>query len=127
MVPRATAFQHQNDAAARHLPLKPVIYLLLVALRRGERYGYTLQRDVEELSEGTVRLDPGTLYRWLGRLLDDRLVERAEPLEGDADDPRRRYYRLSRLGEAVLAAESRRLERLVVAAQGAGAAGTSTR
>jgi DNA-binding PadR family transcriptional regulator len=127
MAPRVTAYRPENDAVARHLPLKPVLYLLLVALRRGERYGYTLQRDVEELSEGTVQLDPGTLYRWLGRLLDDRLLERAEPLEGDADDARRRYYRLSRLGEAVLAAESQRLGRLVVAAQGAGAVETSTR
>lgn len=112
---------------ARSLPLKPVQYLMLVALGRGERYGYTLQREVEELSEGTVRLDPGTLYRWLARLLDDGWVERVDGLAGDAEDPRRRYYRLSALGEAVLAAESQRLERLVVAATRASGAESSGR
>jgi DNA-binding PadR family transcriptional regulator len=114
-----------DDSVTRHLPLKPVPYLLLVALQRGEQYGYTLQRDVEELSEGTVVLDPGTLYRWLARLLDDGLAERAAS-DGD-DDPRRRYYRLSQLGASVLEAESQRLARLVIAAERTAGAGSRSR
>ncbi|HVS63452.1 MAG TPA: helix-turn-helix transcriptional regulator [Thermoanaerobaculia bacterium] len=98
-----------------HLPLKPVVHLILLALARGERHGYLLRQEVEELSEGAVRLDPGTLYRWLGRLLDDGLLERGDS-PADDEDPRRRNYALSEQGRAVLEAESARLARLVAAA-----------
>ncbi|HVS13126.1 MAG TPA: PadR family transcriptional regulator [Thermoanaerobaculia bacterium] len=108
MTPRA------SDSTDR-LPLKPVVHLILLALARGERHGYVLRQEVEELSEGSVRLDPGTLYRWLGRLLDQGLVERAEA-PSDDEDPRRRNYWLSAHGREVLEAESARLSRLVATA-----------
>ena len=98
-----------------HLPLKPVVHLILIALARGERHGYLLRQEVEELSEGAVRLDPGTLYRWLGRLLEEGLLVRAET-PADDEDPRRRNYALSAHGREVLEAESARLARLVAAA-----------
>jgi DNA-binding PadR family transcriptional regulator len=101
-----------NADPADRLPLKPVVHLLLLALARGERHGYLLRQEVEELSEGSIRLDPGTLYRWLARLLDEGLVTRAENAAG-AEDPRRRNYALSVRGREVLEAESARLSRLV--------------
>ncbi len=71
-------------------------------------------RDVEETSAGEVKLDAGNLYRTLRRLLAAGLVIRSarRPVP-DADDERRRYYRLSELGRLVLAAEARRMERLL--------------
>jgi DNA-binding PadR family transcriptional regulator len=110
----------------RYLPLKPVVHLLLLALARGERHGYLLRQEVEDLSEGSVRLDPGTLYRWLGRLLDDGMLERAEE-PADEEDPRRRNYRLSPFGREVLDAESARLERLMAAAAREGLIGEAGR
>ncbi len=64
-------------------------------------------KDVESDSSGEVRLEIGSLYRLLGRLLDEGLIE-------DADgDERRRYYQLSRKGRRVLKAEAERLANLV--------------
>ena len=108
-----------------HLPLKPVVHLILLALARGERHGYVLRQDIEELSEGAVRLDPGTLYRWLGRLLDEGLLVRADT-PADEEDHRRRNYALSGYGRTVLEAESARLARLVAAASREGLVRTET-
>ena len=106
-------------AASDFLPLKPDVLMILLVLRDGERHGYALMREAEARSEGTVRLQTGALYRTLKRLLDDGLVtETQAPAHAGTDDERRRYYRLTRLGTAVVAAELDRLARLVADAKG---------
>ena len=86
---------------------------LVLALLHGESHGYALMRRVEELSDGTVRMGPGTLYGTLNRLLADGLiVETTDDRAGD-DGERRRYYRLTAGGERVAASELARLRTLV--------------
>jgi DNA-binding PadR family transcriptional regulator len=88
-------------------PLKPADFHILLALARGPCHGYGIMREVERESGGSVRLEIGSLYRLLGRLLETGLIE-------DADgDERRRYYRISRLGRRVLKTEAERLVGLV--------------
>jgi DNA-binding PadR family transcriptional regulator len=94
------------------LPLPQAQFHILVALSQGEKHGYAIMTDVEDLSERRVRMGPGTLYGTLKRLVDDGLAEETGHRVGD-DDERRRYYRLTALGRRVLAAESDRLARLV--------------
>jgi DNA-binding PadR family transcriptional regulator len=96
------------------LPLKPLVFQVLLALVDGPRHGWSLVRDVQQRGE-FGRLMPGNFYRTLRSMLADGLIEDApaRPRPGDADE-RRRYFRLTRLGEAVAAAEARRLEALVV-------------
>jgi PadR family transcriptional regulator len=89
---------------------------ILASLTRGELHGYGIARDVEELSKGRVRLTAGTLYGALNRLTGDGLV--AETREQVVDGRRRRYYRLTSAGQAVLAEEAARL-RSTAAAVGA--------
>ena len=97
-----------------HLPLRPVELELLLALAGGERHGYGLVQAIAERTDGVVALEPGNLYRVVRRLLDDGLVaEAARRPAADLGDERRRYYRLTALGERVLAAELRRLRALV--------------
>lgn len=95
------------------LPLKPAVVLILVSLAEGEKHGYAVMKSIRERSEGRIKLETGPLYRHLSRLIEDGLVEETER-EAEADDPRRRcYYRLSRLGRRVLAAEARALADVV--------------
>jgi DNA-binding PadR family transcriptional regulator len=84
-------------------------YLILTALAEDPRHGYGIIRRVEELSDGSVRLGPGTLYGALDRLAERELVvvDREEQEAGRL----RRYYRLTPHGRTELAAEVRRLER----------------
>jgi DNA-binding PadR family transcriptional regulator len=96
------------------LPLKPVWFHVLLSLSGESRHGYGIMQEVLDRTGGKVRLWPATLYGTLKRLSEADLIEEAEDRpQGGKDDPRRRYYRLTRLGRRVLAAESERLEDLV--------------
>jgi DNA-binding PadR family transcriptional regulator len=85
------------------------MFHVLLALAEGERHGYAIMKEVERATRGEARLGPGTLYRTLGDLLDQNLIE---PAPG-AEDARRRTYRLTGRGRRVAAQEARRLARLV--------------
>ena len=96
------------------LPLPPATFQILVALVDGERHGYAIMKEVAERTDGAVRLGPGTLYGMLKRLLEAGLVEEGmERADPDAGDERRRYYRITKFGVAVVRAEARRLEAMV--------------
>ena len=87
---------------------------ILVAIGPGERHGYAIMSEVERLTDGAVRLAPGTLYTTIKRLLGTNLIEETgERPDADLDDQRRRYYRLTPGGLAIVASEVRRLESLV--------------
>lgn len=102
------------SAPRRFLPLKPVDLQLLLALAEQELHGYALVQAIAEGTGGLVQLDPGNLYRVVKRLLADGLVvESGRRVVLEAGEERRRYYRLTALGQRVLAAELRRLQSLV--------------
>ena len=104
--------------AERHLPLKPIVYLILFSLVADSCHGYGIKKQVEELSRGKVKLDPGTLYRWMARLLEDGFLEETDQRpRPEQDDERRRYYRLTPLGRRIVELESNRLAHLVEAAR----------
>ena len=96
------------------LPLKPHWFHVMLSLTNQEQHGYGIMQEVRERTDGKVRLWPATLYGTLKRLIDEGLLEESSERPDSAlDDPRRRYYRLTKLGKQVLAAESERLEDLV--------------
>jgi len=96
------------------LPLKPHWFHVLLSLADQEQHGYGIMQEVLERTDGKVRLWPATLYGALKRLIDEELIEESDTRPAaELDDARRRYYRLTRLGRRVLAAESERLEDLV--------------
>src|SRR6187401_2404969 len=99
------------------LPLPASAMHIVVALADGEKHGYAIRRDIEQLSDGVVRMGSGTLYGSIKRMLDQGLIEEADERPDPAlDDQRRIYYRLTTLGSRVGAAERDRLHRLVSAA-----------
>lgn len=94
------------------------MFHILLALADKERHGYDIMREVDERTEGNMRLGPGTLYGSIKRMLNDRLIEELdERPDPELDDERRRYYRLTDLGRRVAVAEAQRLEKLVKSAR----------
>src|SRR6478735_8133300 len=103
-----------SDDVESFLPLPASALHIVVALAGGEKHGYAIMRDVEELSGGTVAMGPGTLSGWIERMNEQGLLEEADERPDAAlDDERRRYYRLTGLGRPVGAAEEARLRRLL--------------
>ncbi len=86
---------------------------VLVALADGDRHGYAIMQAVDSLSGGLVKMGPATLYGTLKRLVADGLAEETAQPGGGDEDSRRRYYRLTRLGQRVASAEADRLDALV--------------
>jgi DNA-binding PadR family transcriptional regulator len=97
--------------ARDHLPLSSPQFQILLALSDADRHGYGIILEVAERTGGATRLGTGTLYTALAGLVDSALI--AEPRRRPAGDERRRYYRLTALGRAVLEAETARLDALV--------------
>ena len=103
----------ENPRVEAHLPLKPVVLHVLLALAEVDAHGYGVIQSVRVRSEGRIRLETGSFYRHLRKLLDGGLVVESE-VRPEQDDTRRgSYYTLTELGRAVLAAESLRLAELV--------------
>jgi DNA-binding PadR family transcriptional regulator len=102
------------------LPLKPSDYQILFVLLGRDLHGYAIVKAIEDRTDGRVSLEPSNLYRRIRRLIADGLVEESDdrPVP-ELDDERRRYYALTRLGRAVLAAEAQRMRELVTEAEAA--------
>ena len=100
------------------LPLKDLVFRILVALADGERHGWGLVQALENRPDGGTIL-PGHLYRTLNRMLDEGLVEETDapskpvaPRPGPGTTPSR-FFQLTPLGIAVARAETERLADLV--------------
>ena len=103
-----------NDEIREHLPLKSRAFHILLALAEGDRHGYAIKQEVERLTEGVMRMGPGTLYEWIQRLEKGSLIEESPDRPAQPEDhSQRRYYRLTALGERVLEAEVARLSTVV--------------
>lgn len=93
--------------------LRPVGFHVLLALADGERHGYAIKQEVERLTEGAIRMGPGTLYETLQKLEDDELIRESRKPAGETDHAQRRYYRLTDRGRRLLETEIKRLARIV--------------
>ncbi len=101
-----------------HLPLKAVDFHILLVLTDQALHGYGIVKAIETRTEGSIRLEPGNLYRYVRRLEEVALVEPAGHRESDGPaGGRRRYFRVTDLGRQVLAAEASRMRRLAAAVE----------
>ena len=94
-------------------PLPAASLHIVLALLDGELHGYALMRRVGELSDGAVKMGPGTLYGTLNRLVDDGLIVETTDRIERTEPERRRYYELTASGRAVALAELDRLQTLL--------------
>lgn len=112
-----------RDSVARLLPLPAATFHILVALSDADRHGYAIMQEVAERTGGRTKLNPGTLYTTIQRLLEKELIEEVDERgDPDDDDERRRYYRLTPLGRRAAQLELARLTELVALGKDAGLA-----
>ncbi len=87
--------------------------LILKTLSLGELHGLGISRRIEQITRGTFRVKPGSLFPALHRM------EQAGWLVsfwGESENNRRaKYYRLSRAGQRQLKAETEEWDRIALA------------
>jgi DNA-binding PadR family transcriptional regulator len=92
-------------------PLTPAVFFTLLALASGEKHGYAIMQETQDLSESSFRMGPATLYTTLQRLLDLGMVDEVPGPSGA--DSRRRNYRIAQRGRDLLEVELARVESVV--------------
>lgn len=114
-----------TPGAAELLPLSSQVFHILIALADRDQHGYSIMLDVAARTGGKLRLNAGTLYGLIRRMLEQGLIAelraRDRPSQPD-DDERRRYYRLTPFGRKVAKAEAARLAELLDQARSYGLA-----
>ena len=91
------------------MELSEPVLLILLSLAEQPRHGYAILQDTERMSDGRVRLSTGTLYGALGRLLEDKWIERFKEQDRSRG---RQAYRLTDEGRRNLQIEVSRLRHL---------------
>ncbi len=103
------------------LPLPTAVFHILITLADRDRHGYSIMQDVAARTGSKVQLSAGTLYSSIRRMLEQGLIEELkESPDPSSTDERRRYYRLTRFGKRVAAAEVERLTALLREARATG-------
>ena len=95
-------------------PLPSAAFQILLSLADEDLHGYGIMRQVEEQTNGRMRLGPGTLYSSIQGLLEEGLIEEVD--RGSATESghqRRRYYRLTSSGRKLARSEAERLADLL--------------
>ena len=101
-----------------NIPLTPAVLHILLALSTEERHGYGIMKQVESESQGKVKMGPGTLYGSIGRMIDARLIRESDKkVDRELDHERRVYYKITKLGQAALAAELERYREVLAVAK----------
>jgi DNA-binding PadR family transcriptional regulator len=100
------------------LPLHPEAFRILLVLRSGEQHGYAIVKELERDPGHPGRVLPANLYRRIRWLLERGLIEESGRRPDPAlDDERRRYFKVTVLGNEVARAEALRLEELLAGAR----------
>jgi DNA-binding PadR family transcriptional regulator len=99
-----------SETTMEFLPLTEPVLLILLSLAGQPRHGYSILKDVEQMSDGRVLLSTGTLYGALRRLLDEDWIERIEEQDSSRG---RQAYRLTPRGRRNLQVEVGRMKQLM--------------
>lgn len=95
-------------------PLPSAAFQILLSLADGDLHGYAVMRQVQEQTNGRMRLGPGTLYSSIQGLLEGGFIQEADQTgEASVEQARRRYYRLTPSGRKLAHTEAERLADLL--------------
>lgn len=93
----------EDKSISKHLPLTEATYYILLALVT-PKHGYAVMQEAEEISQGTLRLAPGTIYGAFSSLEESKLIS----LVGK--EGRRNIYQITEGGIRVLLGQIQRME-----------------
>jgi DNA-binding PadR family transcriptional regulator len=88
-----------------YAPMTETGFYILLCLRK-EAHGYSIVREVDTLTNGEIKISPGTLYGSLSKMEKDGLIRFVR------EEEKRRIYRITELGQQVLELEMKRIDRL---------------
>lgn len=88
-----------------YVPMTETAFYILFCLQK-PNHGYGIVQTVEKLTDGAIRLAPGTMYGSLSKMEKDGLILFVR------EEEKRKIYRITELGLEVLQIELKRIERL---------------
>lgn len=88
-----------------YVPMTETGFYILLCLQQ-PMHGYGIVQQVEQLTDGEIRLSPGTMYGTLSKMEKDQLIRFVR------EEEKRKIYCITELGREVLQLEMRRIERL---------------
>ncbi|MBQ2240988.1 MAG: PadR family transcriptional regulator [Clostridia bacterium] len=94
-----------------YVPMTETAFYILLCLR-APNHGYGIVQTVEKLTDGAIKLAPGTMYGSLSKMEKDGVIRFIR------EEDKRKIYKITDLGEEVLALEIKRIERLYKIAKG---------
>lgn len=93
-----------------YVPMTETAFYILLCLKK-PNHGYGIVQTVEKLTDGAIRLAPGTMYGSLSKMEKDGLIQFIR------EEDKRKIYQITELGLEVLQLELKRIERLYRIAQ----------
>ena len=113
---RYIAVRHKEEEMDQHIkkvyvPMTETAFYILLCLRE-PNHGYGIVQTVEKLTDGAIRLAPGTMYGSLSKMEKDGVIRFLR------EEDKRKIYKITDLGEEVLALEIKRIELLYKIAKG---------
>jgi DNA-binding PadR family transcriptional regulator len=88
-----------------YIPMTETAFYILFCLQK-PNHGYGIVQTVERLTEGRVRLAPGTMYGSLSKMERDGVIEFVR------EEDKRKIYVITELGDEILKIELERIKRI---------------
>lgn len=88
-----------------YVPMTETGFYILLCLRE-EAHGYSIVQKVEALTQGEIKISPGTMYGSLSKMEKDGLIRFVR------EEDKRKIYSITDLGKQVLKLEMKRIDRL---------------
>ena len=88
-----------------YVPMTETAFYILLSLRT-PNHGYGIVQLVDKMTDGRVRLTPGTMYGSLSKMEKDKVISFVR------EEEKRKIYEITELGREILALELERIERL---------------
>ena len=96
-----------------YVPMTETGFYILYCLQE-PMHGYNIVQKVLKLTDGEIRISPGTMYGSLSKMERDGVICFVR------EEEKRKIYRITELGQEVLTLEMRRIHRLYRTVEGSG-------